>query len=50
MSNAADMSELLANAFVEDAPPIADQHQSFAGVLDKVYVSPDNVVKILSIV
>ena len=52
VSNAADMSELLANAFsavfVEDAPPIAAQYQSFAGELDKVYVSPENVVKVLS--
>ena len=50
VSNVADMIELLAYAFsavfVEDAPPIAPQHQSFAGVLDKVYVSPENVVKV----
>ena len=41
VSNVADMSELLANAFsavfVEDAPPIDARHQNFAGVLDKVY-------------
>ena len=52
MSNAADMSEVLANAFstvfVEDAPPVAAQHQSFAGVLDKVYATSENVVKVLS--
>ena len=52
VSNAADMSELLANAFsavfVEGAPPVAAQHQSFAGVLDEVFVSPENVVKVLS--
>ena len=51
MSNAADVSELLANAFsavfVEGAPPIAAQHQSFAGVLDKVFVSLKSV-KVLS--
>ena len=53
MSNAADMSELLDNAFsavfVENAPPVAAQHQSFAVVLDKVYVPSENVVKVLSV-
>ena len=52
VSNAADMSELLANAFsavfVEGAPPVAAKHQSFAGVLDEVYMSPESVVKVLS--
>ena len=51
MSNSADMSELLANAFsavfVDGAPPIASQHQSFGDVLDE-YVSPENVDKVLS--
>ena len=40
VSNAVGMSELLANAFstafVEGAPPITAQHQSFVGVLDEV--------------
>ena len=52
VSNAAGMTELLANAFsavfVEGTPPVAAQHQSFAGMLDEVYVTPENVVKILS--
>ena len=51
VSNAADMRELLANAFsavfVENAHPVAAQHQSFAGVLDEVFVSPESV-KVLS--
>ena len=41
----ADMSKLLVNAFsavfVEGAPDIAAQYQSFSGVLDEVYVSPE---------
>ena len=48
--NATNMSELLVNAFsavfVEDAP-IAAQHQRFGDLLDKVYVSPENI-KVLS--
>ena len=47
VSNASDMSELLADAFsaafVEGAPLITAQHQNFTGVLDEVCVSPENV-------
>ena len=33
--------------FVEGAPAIAAQHQSFVGVLNEVHMAPDSVVKIL---
>ena len=40
VSNASDMRELLTDAFsagfIEGAPPVAAQHQSFARVLDEV--------------
>ena len=52
VSNAVHMSEFLANAFsavfVEGAPLVATQHQSFAGVLDEMFVSPESVIKVLS--
>ena len=44
VSDASDMSELLADAFsavfVEGALPVPAQHQGFVGVLDEIYVSP----------
>ena len=42
MPDAFEMIELFADAisavFVEGAPPVSAQHQSFTGVLDEVYV------------
>ena len=46
------MSELLDNAFsvefVVGTPFITVQHQTFAGVLDEVHKSPENIIKVLS--
>ena len=51
VSDASDMSELLADAFsavfVEGVSPVPTQHR-IAGALDEVYVSPGSVAMVLS--
>ena len=51
MSNASDISDLLAHAFslvfVEGAP-FSAQHQSFAGKLNEVALSTEIVVRVLA--
>ena len=51
MSNASDVSEFLAHAFslvFVEGTLFPVQHQSFAGKLDEVALSPEIVVKALS--
>ena len=52
MYDASDTRELLADAFsavfVQIGSLVSAQHQSFAGALDEMYVSPESVTRVLS--